>query len=95
MVLVGNQGCQQWEDPRSTYWVGGGIEDEETMAPLVRETKQKGKLTMDQMVESSWRLKEHSATGEETISPVGKTVEIPRTTSGGSYPKLLGLVRRT
>ena len=63
------------------------------MAPVAKETKQKGKLTIDPMVEASWRSKEYSSLAKETISLVEKIVEMPRTTSGVLYPRLSGLVK--
>ena len=47
---------------------------------------QKGKLTMDPLVESSWRFKEHSTPIEETVSLVGKSTDMPGTTSGSFVP---------
>ena len=73
--------------------VGGGTEDEEKMAPVAKETKQKGELTMDPMVESSLRSKEDLALAEETIPLVGKWWRCQGPPQGVSCPILLGLVR--
>ena len=48
---------------------------------MANKTEEKGKLSMDPMVESLWRSKDYSATIEETISLVGKIVEMPGATS--------------
>ena len=56
--------------------VGGDTEEEEKMAPMAKETKQKWKLLMGPMVASSWLSKDYSAPTEETISLVGKMVEM-------------------
>ena len=48
--------------------VAEDVDVEEKLAPMAKETKQKGKLTMDPMLESSWRSKEFSAPTEETKS---------------------------
>ena len=53
------------------------------MAPMAKETKQKGNLTMDPMVESSWQSKEYSTPTKEKISLVWKMVEMLGTTLGG------------
>ena len=46
---------------------------------------------MDPIVESSWLSKDYLAPIEETISLVGKMVEMPGTTSGGFTPQIVGV----
>ena len=61
----------------------GGIEEVKKMAFVPEELEQKGKLSMDPMVETSWKSTDFSAPTEESISLVGKSIGMPRTTLGG------------
>ena len=62
--------------------VGEDIGEKEKMALVADKIAQKGKLSMDPMVESSWRSKEYLTPIEETVSLVGKSTGMPSTTSG-------------
>ena len=44
-----------------------GVENVEKMAFVPQNTKRKGKLSMDPMVESPWKSKDYSAPAKETI----------------------------
>ena len=63
-----------------------GTEDVEKMAFVPKKTEQKGKLSMDPMVESSRKSTNYSASVEESISLVGKSMGMPRPTSRGFAP---------
>ena len=63
------------------------------MAFVPQKTEQIGKLSLDPMVETSWKSTDYSAPAEESISLVGKSIVMLRATSGGLYPRLLGLVK--
>ena len=73
--------------------VGGDSEDEEKMSLVATETKQKGKLTIDPMMEFSWRSKEYSAPIEETTLLMARMVEMLGTTSRGFAPQTAGVGR--
>ena len=60
----------------------------EETAFVLKKTKQKGKLSMDPMVESSWKPKDYSALVEQTISLVGKSTGMLEVTSGGFTPQI-------
>ena len=61
------------------------------MTLVASKKEQKGRLTMDPMVESSWRSKEYSTLTEETVSLVGKFASMLSTTSGGFTPQAAGV----
>ena len=58
---------------------------------MAKETKQKGKLPMDPMVEPLWRSKHYLVPAKETISLVRKIVEMLGTTLGGFVPETTGV----
>ena len=64
----------------------GGAEDVEKMAFVPHKEEQKGKLSRDPMVETSWKSTNYSALVEESISLVGKSTGMLSTTSGVSTP---------
>ena len=53
--------------------------------------KTKGKLSMDHMVESSWKSTNYLAPTKESISLVGKSMGMPSTISGGFAPHIAGV----
>ena len=57
------------------------------LAPMANKTEQKGKLTIDPMVESSWQSKEYSNLVEETILLVGQSTNMLGTTSRCFVPQ--------
>ena len=59
------------------------------LAPMANQIEQKGKLTMDLVVESLWRSKEYSTPAEEIASLVGTSVDMP--TSRGFVPQIVGV----
>ena len=63
-----------------------GVENVAKMAFVPKKIEQKGKLSMDPMVESSWKSKDYSFPTEESISLVGKSMGMPEVTSGGFAP---------
>ena len=69
----------------------GGAKDVEKMAFVPKKIEQKGKLSMDPMVESSLKSTDYSALAEESISLVGKSMGMPNTTSGGFVPQAPGV----
>ena len=64
----------------------GGIEDVKKMTFVPHKEEQKRKLSMDPMVESSWKSIDYSAPTKELISLVRKSMGMPSTTSGGFTP---------
>ena len=52
-----------------------GIEDVKKMAFVPQKTEQKGNLSMDPIVESSWKSTDYLAPNEESISFVGNLRE--------------------
>ena len=68
-----------------------GAEDVEKMAFVPKKTKQKGKLSMDPMVESSWKSTDYSAPTKESISLVGKSTGMLSTASGVFVPQTTGV----
>ena len=68
----------------------GGTEDVEKMAFVLHKEEQKGKLSMDLMVEASWKSTDFSAPIEESISLVGKSMGMLGTTSGDFGPQIAG-----
>ena len=68
-----------------------GIEDVAKMAFVPKETEQKGKLSMDPMVESSWKSKDYSALAKETMSLVGESMGMTEVTSGDFAPQVAGV----
>ena len=71
--------------------VGDDTKEEEKMAPMAKETKQKWKLLMDPMVENSGRSKNSSTPIVDTMSLVGNMVEMPGITSGSFAPQTIGV----
>ena len=66
-------------------------EEVKKIAFVPEKTKQKGKLSMDPIVESSWKPTDYSAPVEESISLVGKSTGMLSTTSGGFTPQNVGV----
>ena len=64
-----------------------GAEEEKEMAFMPLKIEQKGKLSMDSMVESPWKPKDCSTLIEESISLVGKSTNMKGVTSGGFAPQ--------
>ena len=60
-----------------------GTEDVKKMTFVHQKVQQKGKLSMDPMVELSWKSTNYSAPAQESISLVGKSTGMLSTTSGG------------
>ena len=57
--------------------IGDNADAEEKLASIAKETKQKGKLTMDPMVEPSWWSKKYSTPTGEIVSLVGRSADMP------------------
>ena len=68
-----------------------GIEEEKKTAFMSLKTEQKGKLSMDPMVESSWKSKDYSTLVEESTSLVGKSMGMLEITSGGFTAQVTGV----
>ena len=58
-------------------------EDVKKMVFVLQKIEQKGKLSVDPMVESSWKSKDYLAPTKESISVVGKSTGMPEVTSRG------------
>ena len=63
-----------------------GTEEVKKMAFVPEKTEQKGKPSMDPMVELSWKSTNYSTPTEDSISLVGKSMGMLNTTSGGFAP---------
>ena len=68
-----------------------GAEEVNKMAFVPEKIEQKGKLSMEPMVESSWKSIDYSAPAEESISLVGKYMGMTSTTSSGFTPQTIGV----
>ena len=68
----------------------GGAEEVKKMAFVPPKEEQKGKLSMDPMVEASWKSTDFSAPTEESISLVGKSMGMSSATSRGFTPQTMG-----
>ena len=71
----------------------GSTEEDKKIAFVLPKEEQKGKLSMDPMVEASWNSTDFLAPAEESISLVGKSMGMPIATSGVLQPRLLGLAK--
>ena len=70
-----------------SFMVGaGGVEEGKKMAFMLPKEEQKGKLSMDPMVETSLKSTDFLAAIEESISLVEKATGMPSATSGGLVP---------
>ena len=69
----------------------GGAEEVKKMAFVPHKEEQKGRLSMDPMVESSWKSTDYLAPAEESILLVGKSIGMPSTTSGGLASQIVGI----
>ena len=78
-------------EPKVYMPVGEDARDEGEMMPMANKTKEKGNLSMDPMVESSWQSKEYSTPVEETVLLVGKFVGMPSTTLRCFAPQAIGV----
>ena len=65
---------------------GEDIVIEKKMAPEASKSEEKGELSMGPMVTSGWQSKDYSVPIEESVSLVGKSRGMPKTTSGGFVP---------
>ena len=63
-----------------------GAEDVKKIG-FVSQKTEKGKLSMDPMVGSSWKSKDYSNPMEEAILLVGKSMAMPEATSEGLSPQ--------
>ena len=61
--------------------------DVKKTAFVSEKTEQKGKLSMDPMMESSWKSKDCSALAEESILLVAQSTDMPSTTLGAFAPQ--------
>ena len=68
-----------------------GTKDVMKTAFVPQQIEQKKKLSMDPMVESSWKSKDYLATAKESISLVGKSTRMLDVTSGGFVPQVAGV----
>ena len=68
-----------------------GTEDVKKMAFVPHKIEQRVKLSMDPMVESSWKSTHHSALPKESILLVGKSTGMPSTISRGFVPQTTGV----
>ena len=73
--------------PKVYTWEREDTEEEEEMAPLAIKTEQKGKLSINPMVEFSWKSKDYLAPAKETMSLVSKSAGMLEVTSGGFVPQ--------
>ena len=71
--------------------VDGGVEDVKKMAFLPHKKEHKGILSIDPMVELSWKSIDYSAPIEESMLLVGKSTGMLSTTSGGFSPQTVGV----
>ena len=69
----------------------GGTEEGAKLAFVVPIEEQKGKLSMDPMVEALWKSIDFLAPTEELISLVGKSMGMPTATSGSFIPQIVGI----
>ena len=76
---------------RSSMAKDTGMEEVKKMALAPKKIKQKGKLSMDPMVESSWKSTDYSAPAEDSISLVGKSTGMLSTTLGVFAPHTIGV----
>ena len=89
VVLVECQCGQQSENLESTSMkVVRTLRKTKKMALVANKTEEKRKMTMDSIVKSSWHSNEYSAPMEESISLVGKSPGMPRTTPRGFTPQI-------
>ena len=68
-----------------------GGKDVKKTAFVPKKTKQKGKLSMNPILESSWKSTDYLAPTEESISFVGKSKGMMSTTSGVFVPQTVGV----
>ena len=67
----------------------GGAEEGKKMAFVPPKEEQKGKLSMDPMVEAAWKSTDFSAPTKKLISLVGISMGMPSVTSGGFAPQTI------
>ena len=70
---------------------GAGAEDMKNPAFVLKKTEQKGKLSVDPMVELSWKFADYSAPTEKSVSMVGKSMGMSSATSRGFAPQIVGV----
>ena len=71
----------------------GDAEEVKKTAFMPHKEEQKRKLSLDPMVETSWKSADFSALVEESILLVEESMGMLSITSGVSHPEMLGLVK--
>ena len=69
-----------------SFVAGDGSTENVGKTALLPPKEEKGELSLGLMVTSGWKLKDYSASVEESVLMVGKSMGMPETTLGGFAP---------